>query len=147
VPFAFPYYYTTTHRRNRKDRQAYSLLLQTTMEPLSHGLLVLFQQAIDRQDRTPAEGRFSSWNHWRHSLHRTLSHYRTRTRPTTTCLVGTPPLRLHTLQDTPTRHLARHLAGDRRLRIAHPLDTNIVDTNISPGHPPSKYWTPKADTD
>jgi len=34
-----------------KGRQAYSLL-QTTMEPLSHGLLVLFQQAIDRQDRT-----------------------------------------------------------------------------------------------
>jgi len=26
------------HRRNRKDRQAYSLLLQTTMESLPHGL-------------------------------------------------------------------------------------------------------------
>jgi len=31
----------TYTRRNQKERQAYSLLLQTTMEPLPHGLLVL----------------------------------------------------------------------------------------------------------
>jgi len=49
--------------------------------------LVLFQQAIDRQDRTLLQSRRTLqlyWNHWRHSLHRTLSHYyRTRTHHTT----------------------------------------------------------------
>ena len=45
-----------------------------------------------------------------------------------TCLVGPTPLRLHTLQDTPTRHLARHLAGDDRLRIA------TASLRIAPGH-------------
>ena len=52
------------HRRNRKDRrQAYSLLLQTTMEPLPpHGLLVLSSSKplTDRTGHYRAEGRFSS---------------------------------------------------------------------------------------
>jgi len=135
----FPYHYNYTYYNvYPKGRQAYRLLLQTTMEPLPHGLLVL-SSSKPLTGRTGHRLRDASvyWNHWRHSLHRTLSHYRTRTRPTTTCLVGTPPLRLHTLQDTPTRHLARHLAGDRRLCIAHPLDTcPSFDTNdISTGHP------------
>ena len=58
TPCAFPH----LHRCNRKERrQAHSLLLQTTMEPLPHGQFgLVFQQAIDRQDRTQAEGRFSS---------------------------------------------------------------------------------------
>jgi len=54
VPFAFPY--TNVYP---KGRQAYSLLLQTTMEAPATWTLVLFQQAIDRQDRTQTEGRFS----------------------------------------------------------------------------------------
>ena len=58
TPCAFPH----LHRCNRKERrQAHSLLLQTTIEPLPHGQFgLVFQQAIDRQDRTQAEGRFSS---------------------------------------------------------------------------------------
>ena len=43
---------TSTPCRNRKERQAYSLFLQTTMEAPVTWTLVLFQQAIDRQDRT-----------------------------------------------------------------------------------------------
>ena len=47
-------------RRNRKERQAYSLL-QTTMEaPATWTFGLVFQQATDRQDRTQqTEGRFS----------------------------------------------------------------------------------------
>jgi len=54
---------------------------------------LVFQQAIDRQDRTQVEGRFNYWNHWRYTLHRTLSHNRTRTHRTSmTCLVGNPSI-------------------------------------------------------
>jgi len=57
---------------------------------------LVFQQAIDRQDRTPAEGRFSYWNHYIGDittawytgiLHRTRTH-----RTLMTCLVGTPSI-------------------------------------------------------
>ena len=104
--------------------------------------LVLFQQAIDPQDRTQVEGRFNYWNHWRYNLHRNP--------PTTgqglivpamTCLVGHQiPLRLLLLlqERRPTAVRNQHLAGDRLLRIAH------LDTDICPGPTPSpKYWTLK----
>jgi len=77
VPFAFPSPTPTP----RQSERTTSLQSNNDNGTPATWTLVLFQQAIDRQDRTPAEGRFSSWNHWRHSLHRTLSHYnRTRTR-------------------------------------------------------------------
>ena len=55
------YYYYTYNRRNRKDRrQAYSLLFTDDNGTPATWTLVLFQQAIDRQDRTlQTEGRFS----------------------------------------------------------------------------------------
>jgi len=73
---------------NPKGRQAY-YSLSTTMEAPATWTLVLFQQAIDRQDWTQVEGCFSYCNHgditaWQQEC----SHYRTRTRPMTTCLVG-----------------------------------------------------------
>jgi len=46
-----------------RNDEAYSLLLQTTMEPLPHGLLVL-SSSKPLTDRTgQAEGRFSYWKH------------------------------------------------------------------------------------
>jgi len=56
-----------------KGRQAYSLL--TTMEaPATWTLGLVFQQAIDRQDRTLQSRRTLQlyWNQWRYTLHRTL---------------------------------------------------------------------------
>jgi len=55
-----------------------------------------------------------------------------------TCLVGHPSIKATPPATRTSRHhLAnRHLAGDRLLRIAHPLTpTSVQDT------PPSKYWT------
>jgi len=89
-----------------KGRRAYSLLLQTTMEPLPHGLLVLSSsKPLTGRTGLQAEGRFSFyWNHWRYSLNRNTP---TTTGQglvaTTTCLVGYTPLRLQTLQDTQER--------------------------------------------
>jgi len=92
--------------------------------------LVLFQQVIDRQDRTRAEGRFSFyWNHWRYTLNiqeslpllpdKDSSHDD-----------DDMPCWLHSIEattDPAGHHLAnRHLAGDR-LRIA--------SLRIVPGHP------------
>jgi len=93
--------------------------------------LVLFQQAIDRQDRTPVEGRFSYWNYWRYnSLNRNLSHYRTRTRRKTTCLVGHPSIEATPAPADEQQRVnpegSSLLAGDR-LRIAPSL-------RIAPGH-------------
>jgi len=68
TPRAFPSPTTTTHRRNRKDRrQAYSLLLQTTMEPLSHGLWSCSSKPLTGRTGQ-VEGRFNYWNHWRYTL-------------------------------------------------------------------------------
>ena len=68
----FPYHYNYTYYNvYPKGRQAYRLLLQTTMEPLPHGLLVL-------SSSKPLTGRTGHyrlrdasvyWNHWRYSLH------------------------------------------------------------------------------
>jgi len=42
---------------------------------MDYGLV--FQQAIDRQDRTPAEGRFSYWNYMETSLQPVPQEYST----------------------------------------------------------------------
>ena len=101
--------------------------------------LVLFQQAIDRQDRTLQSRRTLQlyWNHWSTPWIQEYPHYyyRTRTHRTSmTCLVGYTPLRLlHTLQDTISQTDTSQETSSHRA----PLDTNIVDTNdISPGYPP-----------
>ena len=122
----FPYHYNYTYYNvYPKGRQAYRLLLQTTMEPLPHGLLVL-SSSKPLTGRTGHRLRDASvyWNHWRYTLHRTLSHNRTRTHRTSmTCLVGT-----HSIEAThPAGHTdktSRKPTPCRRLlRIAHPLDT------------------------
>ena len=49
-----------TYMSTRKERQAYSLLLQTTMEPLPHGLLVLSSsKPLTGRTGLQTEGRFS----------------------------------------------------------------------------------------
>ena len=57
-----------TYMSTRKERQAYSLLLQTTMEPLPHGLLVLSSsKQLTGRTGLQTEGRFSLLElHWRH---------------------------------------------------------------------------------
>ena len=78
---------------------------------------ISFQRVIDRQDRTPVEGRFNYWNHRSTPWIQEYPHYyRTRTRrKPTTCLVGQPPLRLHpaghddeTPRKTPRRRQTSH---------------------------------------
>jgi len=54
-------YTYTSPRRNRKERQAYSLL-QTTMEPLPHGLWSCSSKPLTGRTGQ-AEGRFSYWKH------------------------------------------------------------------------------------
>ena len=67
----FPYHYNHIVATGRNDDTTKPTVYYTDDNGTpATWTLVLFQQAIDRQDRTPAEGRFSSWNHWRHSLHR-----------------------------------------------------------------------------
>ena len=97
------------------------------MEPLPHGLWSCSSKPLTGRTGQ-AEGRFSYWKH--HEPQPVPQEYSTGQGlvSTTTCLVGYTPLRLHTLQDTPTRHLARHLAGDDRLRIA------TASLRIAPGH-------------
>ena len=92
VPFhLLLHHHPHLHRRNRKERQAYSLL-QTTMEPLPHGHWSCSSKPLTGRTGC-AEGRFSYWNYWRYNLNRTLPP-RTRTHRTTTmtCLVGHPSI-------------------------------------------------------
>jgi len=88
----------------------------------------LFQQAIDRQDRTQVEGRFNYWNYRRY--HYSLKYRNTPPDKDSSNVDDMPcrhttPLRLHTLQDTISQ---RHLAGDRlRIAIAFALHLDIQD--------------------
>jgi len=50
----------------RKERQAYSLL-QTTMEPLPHGLWSCSSKPLTGRTGQ-VEGRFNYWNYWRYTL-------------------------------------------------------------------------------
>jgi len=45
-----------------------SILIDDNGTPATWTLGLVFQQAIDRQDRTQVEGRFNYWNHWRYTL-------------------------------------------------------------------------------
>ena len=111
------------HVATERNDVAYSLLLQTTMEPLPHGLLVLSSSKpltgrTGHQLRDASATGTTGDKPW---TYRNLSHYRTRTRcTTTTCLVGYTPLTATPAPiatGTTRHHLAnRHLAGDR-LRI------------------------------
>jgi len=83
--------------------------LQSTTDdngtPATWTLGLVFQQAIDRQDRTPAEGRFSYWNYTGDIITAWYTGilHRTRTRCNDDMPCRHPPLRLvHTLQDTTT---------------------------------------------
>jgi len=89
---SFPYHYNYTYYNvYPKGRQAYSLLLQTTMEPLPHGLLVL-SSSKPLTGRTGHRLRDASvyWNYLSHSLEyrNTLPDKDSSHDDATTCLVG-----------------------------------------------------------
>ena len=132
------YYYNYIVATGRTDNKpTVSLRTDDNGTPATWTFGLVFQQAIDRQDRTLQSRRTPQlyWNHWRYnSLNRNLSHSRTRTRLMTTCLVGTPPLRLQ---------LLLHLLQERRDQPT-PSHRAPLDTDTCPGpNPPPKYWTPK----
>ena len=120
-----------------------SILIDDNGTPATWTLGLVFQQAIDRQDRTQVEGRFNYWNHWRYTLDSGLlplpdkdsSHDDMPCRHTT-------PLRLPPCRDndkpTGSSLLANtHLAGPQTSHRAPPSLTPSLDTNdISPGHNP-----------
>jgi len=128
---AFAFHTTTTTTTSSQPEgpttSLQSLFVQTTMEPLPHGLWSRSSESLTgRTGLHQTEGRFSlletQWKHhytgdittaWNTGiLHWTRTH-----RTSMTCLVGYTPLRLlHPAGHTTTRHFARHLAGDR-LRI------------------------------
>ena len=99
---AFPYTYTTSTRKDDEPTVCY----RQQWNPCHMDFGLVFQQAIDRQDRTLQSRRTLQlyWNHWSTPWIQEYPHYyyRTRTHRTSmTCLVGYTPLRLlHTLQDT-----------------------------------------------
>ena len=128
ISYSYTYHiYTTSQPKGTTSPQP--ILIDDNGTPATW-TLVLFQQVIDRQDRTRAEGRFSFyWNHWRYTLNiqeslpllpdKDSSHDD-----------DDMPCWLHSIEattDPAGHHLAnRHLAGDR-LRIA--------SLRIVPGHP------------
>ena len=58
VPFAFPYTHTTSTRKDDEPTVCY----RQQWNPCHMDFGLVFQQAIDRQDRTQVEGRFNYWN-------------------------------------------------------------------------------------
>ena len=131
------------HRRNRKDRQAYSLLLQTTMEPLPHGLWSCSSKPLTGRTGQ-VEGRFNYWNYigdittaWYTGIL-----HRTRTRRKTTCLVGHHSIEA-TTPATPPAGTTRQTNSEARDSFASrtPLTptTSVQDTPNTPllstGHP------------
>jgi len=125
ISYIYTYYHYIIATGRTDDKPTVSLCTDDNGTPATW-TLVLFQQAIDRQDRTPAEGRFSYWNHWRYnSLHRNLSHNRTRTRRKTTCLVGTYSIEATDPAGTTTRQAGRKLVT-RRKPTSHRDSLRIV---------------------
>ena len=114
-----------------------SLFVQTTMEPLPHGLWSCSSKPLTgRTGHYRAEGRFSSTGTTGGDTTASTGISPTTGQglvATTTCLVGTPSIEATTTSAPATGTTRHHLANQpcRRLRIAHPLDTN----DISPGHP------------
>jgi len=128
---SFPYTYYNVYP---KGRQAYSLL-QTPMEPLPHGLWSCSSKPLTGRTGQ-VEGRFSYWNH--HEPQPAPQEYSPGRGDHRLVAIDMPrrthtPLRPHhTLQER-RDHLATHTSQiDRLLRIVHPLDTNIVDTDTCP---------------
>ena len=66
----FPYTYTTSTRKDDKPTVCY----RQQWNPCHMDFGLVFQQAIDRQDRTLQSRRTLQlyWNHWRHNLNRNL---------------------------------------------------------------------------
>ena len=105
-------------RRNRKEQRSLkSILIDDNGTPATWTFGLVFQQAIDRQDRT-LQSRRTLQLYWNYTGDIITAWYtgilhRTRTR----CNDDMPCCWLHSiegyinLQDTPSRHLARHLAG------------------------------------
>jgi len=140
----FPYTHTSSQPEGTTTLPSLqSILIDDNGTPATWTLGLVFQQAIDRQDRTQVEGRFNYWNHWRYTLDSGLlplpdkdsSHDDMPCRHTT-------PLRLPPCRDndkpTGSSLLANtHLAGPQTSHRAPPSLTPSLDTNdISPGHNP-----------
>ena len=122
------------HRRNRKDRQAYSLLLQTTMEPLPHGLLVL-------SSSKPLTGRTGHQLRDASAPGTTGDTAFTGLSPTitgqglvspTTCLVGTHPLRLPFLLLQEQRQADRKLVARNSQPTSQETDSFASRTPLTP---------------
>jgi len=99
VPFhLLLHHHPHLHRRNRKERQAYSLL-QTTMEPLPHGLWSCPSKPLTGRTGLQTEGRFSRSTGTTGDTPcwiQDYSHYRTRTRHNSRRHASlATPLRLH----------------------------------------------------
>jgi len=96
--------------------------------------LVLFQQAIDRQDRTLQSRRTLQlyWNHWSTPWIQEYPHYyRTRTHRTSmTCLVGTPSIEATT--PAPAGTTTNRLATDTS------QETDFASRLRQPSH---RTWT------
>jgi len=121
VPFAFHFLLLHLHLHGQTGRNDTTkptvYYTDDNGSPCHMDNSISFQRVIDRQDRTPVEGRFNYWNHRSTPWIQEYPHYyRTRTRrKPTTCLVGQPPLRLHpaghddeTPRKTPRRRQTSH---------------------------------------
>jgi len=96
VPFPFPYYYNYTHRRNRKERRIQSLqpiFIDDNGTPATWTLVLSSSKPLTgrtgHQLRDASATGTTGDTPW---TYRNLSHYRTRTRLMTTCLVGHPSI-------------------------------------------------------
>jgi len=123
----------------RNDKPTVSLRKDDNGTPATWTLGLVFQQAIDRQDRTQVEGRF---NYWNYTGDITTAWYtgilhRTRTRcTTTTCLVGTPSIEATPpAAGTTTSRKAARTTPRRRLRIDPSHHTPVIKTTGHSGLP------------
>jgi len=113
------YYYNTTykqlHRCNRKERwcSLQSILIDDNGTPATWTMVLSSSKPLTGRTGHQLRDASATGTTWRH--HYSLYHRNTlpdkdSSQDDMPCR-HPPPLRLH-LQDTPTRHLARHLAGD-----------------------------------
>jgi len=107
-------FHTPTTTSTRKDDKP-TVCYRRQWNPCHMDFDLVFQQVIDRQDRNKLKDASATGTTGDTPL-TGHSHYRTRTRLMTTCLVGHTPLRLLLLlllrnDDKPTRKLATNLAG------------------------------------
>jgi len=120
------YYNYTSQPKGTTSLQSASYRRQ--WNPCHMDNLISFQRVIDRQDRTPVEGRFNYWNYRRY--HYSLE-YRNTPPDKDSSYVDDMPCRtpLHCGYSCSYRnddHLARHLAGDTlRIAIATPFASHL----------------------